>query len=429
MWRTATAMAVALFTGSASVAVQAQSIAQAEGLFLANETAAARQAVESTGPVDPEEEIQRIWIKALSHMREDAPRAALPHLERLVTLVPDATRFRLELARALYLVEDNERAAFHFQQALGGTLSLAEIATVNEYLRAMENRKPWRGHMRVAVVSQSNPWHRSGEDFADIGGHLLLPLPEIERATGLEVGVGGTYQPQLGNDLYGRAHLMVTGQVFEEDKLNRWHLRSELGLMSLGDQGQQIGGGVTLQGAFGDQGRIMHGAGIYASFQRRFGNRTSLVIRVNADQLRYAGVPNLDGPRVAISAEGARIVSPQMRLHGSVSLSHHHTKAEFNRRSTASLTFGGQYAFAGGVIGGLEAQFVHGRMAEANPLQLQYGPERSNRVGLTAQMLHRDFTLRGFAPVLVMGYEHQTSTVPTNAFRNFKISLGATRSF
>lgn len=429
MWRTAMAMAVALLAGLCSGAVQAQSVAQAEGLFLANETAAARQAVENAGPTDPEEEIQRIWILALSHMREDAPRAALPHLERLVTLAPEATRFRLELARALYLVEDNERAAYHFQQALGGTLSLAEISAVNDYLRAMESRRPWRGHMRVAVVSQSNPWHRSGEDFADIGGHLLLPLPAVERATGLELGVGGTYQPQLGSDLYGRAHLMLTGHVFEDSNLNRWHMRGEFGLLSLGDQGQQIGGGVTLQGAFGAQGRIMHGAGIYASFQRRFANRTSLAIRVNADQLRYAGIPALDGPRVGISVEGARIVSPQMRLHGGVSLSHHHTEAEFNRRSTASLTFGGQYAFAGGVIGGLEAQFVHGRMAEANPLQLQYGPERSNRVGLTAQVLHRDFTLRGFAPVLVMGYEHQTSTIPTNAFSNFKVSLGATRSF
>ncbi len=429
MIRIVMALAVALVAGGFGAAAQAPPLAQVEGLLMASGSAADGQSDDGTSDPTQEDEIDSEWRLALSHMRDSAPRAALPHLERLVSLSPQTARFRLELARALYLIEDDVRALHHFELALGGELSIAEIATVNEYLRAMDRRKPWQGHARAAVVSHSNPWHRSGEEYVNIGGHLMLPLPPVERAIGLELGLGATHLPQITQDLHARVHVMATGQVFENSALNRWHLRGELGLVALGDYGQQISGGVTLQGAYGAEGRIMHGVGLYAGFQRRFGNRFSLGLQLSADQLRYAGVPQLDGPRLTAAVEGAYLVSPRFRLHGGVSLAHAQTEASFHRRSTGSLRLGGQFAFAGGTVAGLEAQLSHARLQEANPLQLQYGPERSNRADLTARLMHRDFNIRGFAPVVVMGLTHQASNVPMNAFSNMQFSVGATRSF
>lgn len=429
MRRNALAFVLACLVGVSGAFAQEPALTQAERLFLAEDTAAARQAAEALSGADAEQEIQRLWLLALSHMRENAPRAALPHLERLVSLAPETARFRLELARALYLIEDNERAYHHFQFALGGELSLSEIATVHEYLHAMERRKPWQGHARVAVVRQSNPWYRSGDDFIDIGGKLLLPVPQVESASGVEIGLGATHLPRLATDLHARVHVMATGQIFEDRDLNRGHLRGELGLLALGDYGRQIGGGVSLQAAYGSGGRIMHGVGIYANFQQRFGDRTRLAMRISVDQLSYRGLPQLDGPRISTAVELSRIISPQLRLHGGAQLVHHQTEADFHRRSTASLSMGGEYALRGGLIAGLEAQYTHIRVAEANPLQVQYGPERSNRLGITARLMHRDYTLRGFAPVIVVGYETQSSNVPRQSFDNLRLSLGATRNF
>lgn len=429
MWRAASVFAFVLVAYAAPVLAQEPSLTQAERLLMADDPAAARQAAALPAQVDDEEETRRQWVLALSHMRENAPRAALPHLEWLVSQSPETPRFRLELARALYLIEEDERAQHHFQFALGGELSLTEIAAVNDYLRAMEKRKPWQGHARIAAVTQTNPFHRSGEDYVSIGGLLLLPLPPVERARGVEVGLGGTYLPRLAPDLHARAHVMVTGQLFEESDLNRWHLRSEFGLLSLGDHGQQISGGVTVQGAFGAQGRIMHGVGLYAGFQRRFGNRTSVAMRVTADQLTYRNAPSLDGPRVTASLEASRVLSPRLRVQGGLSFMHHHTQAEHNRRSTATARLGGEYAFRGGIQTGLEAQLSQSRLKAANPLLFQYGPEKSTRLGLTAQLMHRDFRIRGFAPVLTAGYETQSSNVPMQAYNNLKFSVGATRSF
>lgn len=429
MLRQASAFAFAFLTCAAPLVAQDTSLAQAERLFLADNTAAARQMADVSGTMDEETEINRRWLIALSHMRESAPRSALPHLERLVTLSPETARFRLELARALYLTEEDDRAHHHFERALAGELSLSEIATVNEYLRAMETRKSWQGHARVALVRQSNPHQRSGEDYVDIAGQFLLPLPKVESARGAELGVGATYLPRLAPDLHLRLHVMATGQFFEENDLNRWHLRSELGLLSFGDHAQQLGAGVAVQAAFGQEGRIMQGVGVYASYQRRLTNRTRLGFRATADRLEYPTAPTLNGPRYTASVEASRIMSPRLLLETGLALTHHHTEALHARRSTAALTLGGQYAFKGGVQAGLETQIMQMRQKEANAMLAQYGPERSTRLSVTARLMHRDFTVRGFAPVLVMGYETQNSNVPMQAYNNIKLTLGATRNF
>lgn len=430
MTRIALAMAVMLGMGITGVDAQTPGLALAAELLSAQSFAANEPANDmAVFAAEPQDEIDSAWLTALSYMRSNAPRAALPHLERLVTLSPETARFRLELARALYLTENDSRAYFHFERALGGNLSLAEIATVNEYLRAMEQRKPWLGHARVAVVRQSNPWYRSGEEFVDIGGKLQLPLPPVERSAGVELGLGFTYLPAIQPDLYGRVHLFATGQVFEESELNRWHLRGEFGLLSMGDYSQQLSGGLTLQGAYGREGRIMHGVGIHGVFQRRYANRLHLGFRINADSLQYKGIPTLDGLRVTSEVEGAYLYSPRLRLHAGLSIAHAQTEAAYHRRTTGSVNFGGQFAFSGGTIGGLDAKLSHSRVSEANPLQLQYGPERSNKVDLTAQLMHRKLTIRDFAPVLVLGYTYQRSNVPTQGFSNFKLTLGATRNF
>lgn len=397
------------------------------GAVGASETGQSVTAQISADAPDPATRVA--WLQALDLMRSGSPRAALPILERLVTNYPENGRFRLELARALYLVEDDQRARYHFEYALSGSLSLNEIKAAQEYLTAMDTRKAWRGQARVAVVPQTNPWQRSGLQFVEIGGILLLPLPQVERATGLELGLGVTWQPRLADDLYGRVHLNGTGQMFEDRSFARAHLRSELGLVLRGDHGRQIGFGVTLQAAGGREGLVMKGAGIYAAFQRRFGRRTQLSWSANYDELRYPTAVQLNGPRVSMSLKASHILSPRLKMSGSVHLSHHRTEVLFHRRSDAVVAASAEYGFSGGLIAGLEASIGHTRYAQANPLLFQYGPQRDWRAKVTASVMHREFSIYGFAPMVEMGVERQKSNVPMRSYDNIKVSLGATRNF
>lgn len=409
----------------------AATLEQAGRSMLAEDFAAARVIAQAADIDTPEDEVERAWIIGLSHMREGAPRTALPYLEQTVTQAPQVTRFRLELARALYLTEQDDRARYHFDSALAGQLSLGEIAAIQEYLTAMDRRKTWQGHASFAIVPQTNPTRASGESHVMVGGLLPVPLAPVKRGVGLDLGLGATWLPRLGQDLRGRVHVMANGQVFEESQRNTWRLRGELGLLTLGDHGRQIGAGIALQAGFADTGRVMEGVGIYATFQRRFGARTHMSLRVSADKLRYPQVAlkALDGWRTGVQASAIHIVTPQIRLDGGVSLARQNATMDFNTRTEAGVNFGGQYAHSGGVTTGLAVAGLQTQYAAANPLLPQFAPARDTNVSVTASIMHRELTVRGFAPVLHLGVERQDSNIPSRSFSNMRASLGATRNF
>ncbi len=407
----------------------AGSLDHAGRLLVANDTAGARAAVDAVVITTPAEEAEALWILALSHMREDAPRAALPHLERLVTLAPDVPRFRLELARALFLVEQDDRARFHFESALAGALALPEIEAVNHYLDAIEKRKSWQGHVSVALVPQSNPTRASSEAQVLVGNALPVPLAQARKDMGLDVGLGVTWLPRLSDDWRARLHVMGTASLYRDDTLNRFQIVTELGVLHLGDQGTQLGAGIALQAAYGDSGRIMQGVGVYATAQARFDAQTQAQLRVSVDRLSYPGVPQMDGLRYGAQVQVQHILSPQLRLDGGVTLSRHAAAAAFNRRDDIRLRAGLTYAHPGGVTTGLSATLGQAQFGAPNPLLPQYGAARDTHLGVSATFLHRDLTIRGFAPVLEIGAERQSSTIPMRAYTNLRASIGASRNF
>ena len=125
--------------------------------------------------------------------------------------------------------------------------------------------------------------------------------------------------------------------------------------------------GITLQGAGGHDGVIMRGAGVQTVFQRRFGRRTQVTARASYDELRYARVSDYNGPRGAMSLGVQHILSPRLKISGALNLSHHHTQAEFHRRTDASVTLGTEISFGGGLITGLEANLGHIKLRRGQP--------------------------------------------------------------
>lgn len=418
-------LALVLSLGTA----KATSLDHAGRLLVANDTAGARAAVQAAVLATPEEEAEALWIVALSHMRDETPRLALPHLERLVTLAPNVTRFRLELARALFLVEQDDRARFHFESALAGQLAAPEVEAVNHYLDQIDKRKSWQGHVSLALVPQSNPTRASGETQVLIGNALPVPLAQARNDVGLDLGLGVTWLPALTGDLRARLHLMTSANVYRDDSLNRFHVQLEAGLLQLGDLNHQIGAGVSAQAAFGDTGRVMQGLGVYATFQQRFGERMLLQLRASADRLTYPNVPQMDGWRTAVAVNVQHVLSPQLRINGGINLSQHNAQADFNRRRDMRVNLGARYAYAGGVTAGVNATLGHTRYGAPNPLLPQFGAAQDTHFGLTASFMHRDYVVRGFAPVLEIGAETQSSNIPMRSFSNIRASIGATRNF
>lgn len=408
---------------------QAAGLDQAEALLRDGHPAEARRVAETAPAPTPDDALRRDWLIAQSHLRENAPRAALPVLERMVSAAPGVTRFRLELARTLFLIEDDTRARLHFEQALGGRLALSEIQAVQEYLTAMDRRKSWEGHARVALAPQTNAQRRSGLDSVRIGDALEVPLAPVERATGMEVEAGGTWLPSLGRDLRGRFHASVQAQVHEGDIADAWALRTEAGLLVLRDRSAQFGGGLSARLHLSDGSTVARGLGAYATWQTPLRPDTLLSLRAEAERLRYPAAPALDGPRYALTARLLHVRSPQLRLTFGAELGVQRPEAAFQRRTSAAVSLGAEYAFEGGLVAAGELSLSRVQYGAEHPFFPGAGARRDHRLDVTGRVLHRDWVWSGFAPVLEVGYERQGSSIPFYAFDNLRVSLGATRRF
>ena len=105
---------LALALVSQAPAQQPDAIARAEAQVNAGDYATASSALQGMGPQAVREaELRRLWALSMAHIRQGRPRAALPWLDRLVSLAPDAVNYRLELANALEAAGQAERARYH----------------------------------------------------------------------------------------------------------------------------------------------------------------------------------------------------------------------------------------------------------------------------------------------------------------------------
>lgn len=82
-------------------------------------------------------------------------------LERYILNFPGNVPARIELARALFVAGDNERARDEFLSARQASTSAAEVATIDRYLEAIRNREAtyrptWKAHIEVGGGYDSN---------------------------------------------------------------------------------------------------------------------------------------------------------------------------------------------------------------------------------------------------------------------------------
>lgn len=142
---------------------------------------------------------------------------------------PDLLRVRLELARALFYLNEDDAAGRHFSVALEAAPPPEVAVNVRRFLAVIEGRRRWDGYFSVAVAPSSNV--NGGTDNRVI---YLYGLPFVigeearaESGVGLRVNGGGVYAVPLsrgrrwrfggdaGRDDYaGREFDAVRGRVW-----------------------------------------------------------------------------------------------------------------------------------------------------------------------------------------------------------------------
>lgn len=367
------------------------------------------------------------WREAVEHMRADRPRAAIPILERLVTIAPAEHRFRLELARAYFLVEDDEKATFHFDQSLGADLPEAARDAVMRYQDRIRERRRWEARFSFSIAPESNPARRTDADTITLLGAQFTLDQEAETATALHSTARLTYFPRITRDLSARFSVSLDARVFDNSDFNDIRAGLEMGLIHRGDGGREVGAGVTASRRWIGTSAFSRSLGVYGSFETRLATRTKLRFRGDIERLRHDGLSHRDGTRKKLQVNLTHVLTPTLGLRAGGFVTRTDAESDTESGLQSGLSLGATYVFDGGLVTSVDLGYTRERRDGASALFQRVRSDR--RSSVTVGLLHREVEFRGFAPRLDLMLERRSSTIELYDFENARISLGLTRSF
>lgn len=412
------------------LAAAANPLARAEALIVQNETAAALEILSGYVPGSAQEEQRKMWAQAIALVRENRPRQALPLLEKLVSLDPASAKYRLELAAALMSSAQDERAKYHFG-ILRGSVDDADISrALDERLAALDRRKSWEGTFSLALSPESNAARRTAADTIIIGGlpFVLNPAAQARPATGLRLVLGGAVLPLVAPDTRLRFGVSLDTRYFEGNKApNDTTISAQVGLVRFGDRARQMAATLNIAQRWIDGDPYALTSGVTLVYSQLTGRSGSVLISGRVQDINY------DSPGVA-SAQEAQLrlrysynLSPRFQLYGSGSVELRESGRAQDEGTQAALTVGGQYLFDGGLQVGLE---LAQSWLERDGIEPLFGQRREDdKTMVSVRVINRNWSAGGFTPVLELGLERQTSSIPLYSYENRRFSIGVTRRF
>jgi len=371
------------------------------------------------------------FARAVALMDAGQPAAAVGILDALVSSEPGNPAYRLALARGLLATGQRDRARFHLAQARGAPgMSPADRARLDQLLHRIEGGKTYEAWVRLAIVPESNPGQRMDADSFLLGGleFKVKPGAPAPAATGVNIAFGGALLPRIGaSGLRLRLGGGVDARLFERSALNDVIVRGELGV-----QGTTAAGaawGITGYGVQRTTGGATYGRaiGLRADWAKAVGQSSQIRVRAEVERWHHPVLTGQDGVRRGLSLSWTRAVRPDVLVRAGVfgQIAGGRTAANAGRSIGASV--GVQKLFAGGLVLGLDVTHLRSRRDGPDPL---FGVVRQDRrTSVTARAMHRTVSLHGFAPVLELGMDRQSSTIVLNGYRNARLSLGLSRDF
>ncbi len=233
---------------------------------------------------------------------------------------PGLVRVRLELARAFFYKGEDGLSQEHFERVLAGNPPGPVVANVRRFLLRIRARRRWNMHLGFAAAPDTNIGGTSNERIIYIFG---LPFRrDAEQLTtsgiGLSVWGGGEYQHPLGNQVRLRLGFDASRKEYSGSRFDRtllsWHAGPRVFLSRTTQF--SILGNWRHQWSANDPNYFDLGARLIAN--HRFTQRFTVTGRASWHDRRYRVQKLLDGPVRDFSLGANWVLTPTIRLNGTV---------------------------------------------------------------------------------------------------------------
>ncbi len=373
-------------------------------------------------------DVQARFLKGLIAMARGDNRRAIGLFRSILIDHPNATRVRLELARAFYNVKDYGNARRQFQFALAGKLPPEVTANINRYMASIRDAKSLSFTVGIAVAPDSNLNTGSSAREVTLFG-LPFDLSDDARGrsgVGLAVEAGTEWAPRIGHGKRLRLGFNIQRREYAGSEFDDMTAAAYAGprvvtgrwdLSVLGTAYMRWYGGRRYNSALG--GRVE------ATYH--LSNRLELSAALGMQSLRFQRTPARGGPLFFLNASGFYALSPSSGTTLKLGISRQNARAA------------GFSSWSGFVAAGYYKDLPMGFSAYVEPslsvsrydaALFGFDRPRADTTGsLLLTLLNRHLALGRFTPRISYTYTQQYSSVSLYVFSRHRVEIGLTTTF
>lgn len=385
--------------------------------------------IRKAAPTSPADRARQLYLLALIAKTRGAYDEALEFLEDALSIDPDFTPARLQLAD-LYLRDgDRRKADYHLTVILRDTrLDTETTGNIDTILDRIRDEDRLSFTISAAILPQTNVTKRARLDTVTIADTNL----ELSEDAQAQSGFGGflvgsaTYQPVIADQWRGRLSASGSARIYENDALNEIQIGGEAGVMRLLSDGSLRAGVRASRLFFGGEG-FRWTVGPTLGWQKDLSPRSRASMNLEVERRVHDESSFRDGYR--FSMRGVATHAPDIKTLLELNASAEFVTAKALDESGPRASIGGAVTrgFDGGLVLTLGLNAAMDRRAGNDAFFAER--RRDVLVSASASVLHRRVRYAGFAPFLEYGFERNISTIPFYDFSNHRLGLGVTRRF
>ena len=360
-------------------------------------------------------------------------REAIAVLRTILIDQPALTRVRLELARAFFLLGEDDLSRSHFEHVLAGDPPSGVSANIRRFLEAMRARRCARGYFGAALAPDSNVNASSGAEILYIGGlPFRLNTPQDKRSgTGIIIWGGGEYQLPFNPEARLRAGADIVRREYAGSDFDHTFLSGHAGPLWLADKDTEASVLANARRRLIAGKPYSHALGARLEVERRLNQR--LTARAQASWYRREHRRNnrrFDGPVHDFSLGSIWRAAPTLRIDAAVGRARERPKAPVWRNFTRWTRVGASVALPFGFTlgGSVELRWTRYR-GRWWPFTLGGASRRDRGRVLSVSIFNRAFTIWGFSPQLVLANETRESNAQLYSYDRDRAELRFVRQF
>jgi tetratricopeptide (TPR) repeat protein len=365
---------------------------------------------------------------------------------KIIDQHPTLTRVRLDLARALYMVEEDGRAAHHFELAISEELPAAALDKVNRFLYEMRLRKRWSFRANFGIAPDTNLNAAPDRDcISDVGlcGKLSRDARQ-QSGIGFHSSLGFDYFWKLGEKVKLKTGISVSHTRHKNSIFNNTFFsgaigpRVDLGKSALTVQAIAFNrwfGGKSDDYPEGTHKSYNSGNGVSFTAEHVFNKKWRGHIHSSWVENKYnlGNLKERDGPSYDISFQLTRGLTSSSMAQIMLSIRREVSALKLFRNTTFNFSLGYYQDFGHGITAYLKPGFgirkFQGieRNHELSYPKLKY--RKDNSLNLLLHLTKRDFVIFGFAPTITYTYGKNMSNIAFYSYDRHRVNFGFTRVF